>query len=139
MPPNQPTNVPSSFQKWRAAARRKGVNSKTSVHTRGPFMSGSKVVEEEFLLLKTIWPKVLPTNKWQVQTQLGLDTQFRKAAEHLEGIQAFNDYLVAIRNGSRSKDSAVGVSWHPYEQQHRWCVPVATVKRRGTGEGLWLQ
>ena len=60
---------------------------KISVHTRGPFKSGSKVVEEEFLLLKTIWPTVLPNDKWQVHTQLGLETQFRKATEHLEGIQ----------------------------------------------------
>ena len=107
--------------------------------SRGPLKSGSKVVEEEFLLLKTTWPKVPPTNRWQVQAQLGLEAQFCKATEYLESIQAFNDYLVAIRNGTPSKDSAVGVFWHPYEQQHRWCVPVATVKRRGTGEGLWLQ
>ncbi|KAJ5931701.1 hypothetical protein N7516_006190 [Penicillium verrucosum] len=93
MPPNQPANVPSDIHKWKATARRKGMNSKISVHTRGPFKSGSKVVEEEFLLLKTIWPTVLPNDKWQVHTQLGLETQFSKATEHLEGIQAFNDYL----------------------------------------------
>ncbi|KAJ5209731.1 hypothetical protein N7449_004110 [Penicillium cf. viridicatum] len=98
MPPNQPTNAPSDIHEWKAAARRKGVNLKISVHTRGPFKSGSKVVEEEFLLLKNIWPKVLPTDKWQVQMQLGLETQFCKETEHLEVIQAFNDSLVAIRN-----------------------------------------
>ena len=56
-----------------------------------------------------IWPKVLPTDKWQVQTQLGLEAQFRKATEHLEGIQAFNDYLVAIRNSTLPKDIALRI------------------------------
>ncbi|CAI7641125.1 unnamed protein product [Penicillium viridicatum] len=121
MPPNQPTNTPSDIHKWKAAARRKGVNLKISVHTRGPFKSGSKVVEEEFRLLKAIWPKVLPTDKWQVQTQLGLETQFRKATEHLEGIPAFNDYLVAIRNKTLPKNSTLGIFWLPYEQQYRVC------------------
>ncbi|KAJ5531822.1 hypothetical protein N7527_005215 [Penicillium freii] len=121
MPPNQPTNTPSEIHKWKAAARRKGVNLKISVHTRGPFKSGSKVVEEEFFLLKAIWPKVLPTDIWQVQTQLGLETQFRKATEHLEEIPAFTDYLVAIRNKTLPKNSTLGIFWLPYEQQYRVC------------------
>ena len=42
------------------AAKRVGFTWRTNVHTRGPFKLGSKPVEDNFLLLRTIWPKVPP-------------------------------------------------------------------------------
>jgi hypothetical protein len=120
MSQNQPTKIPKNIEQWKKAAKKAGVNSKTSVHTRGPFMSGSKVVEEEFLLLRTIWPKVSSFDKMNVQTKLGIDGQFRKADEYLGGVQEFNNYLDAIDKGIPPKNAAnLGTFWVPYDQQQR--------------------
>lgn len=83
-------------------------------------MSGSKVVEEEFLLLRTIWPKVPSADRRKVQTKLGLDAQFRKADDYLKGIQEFDNYLDAIDKVIPPKDTTnLGIFWLPYEQQQR--------------------
>ncbi|KAJ5581616.1 hypothetical protein N7535_000236 [Penicillium sp. DV-2018c] len=112
--------LPSDIEEWKEAAQRAGVNLRTSVHTRGPFMSGSRVVEEEFLLLRTIWPKVPLADKWQVQKKLGLDAQFRKADDYLGGIQEFENYLDAIGEEIPPKNTTnLGLFWLPYEQQQR--------------------
>jgi hypothetical protein len=120
MPPNQPIEIPMNIKQWKKAAQKAGVNLRTSVHTRGPFRSGSKVVEEEFLLLRTIWPEVPSSDRRNVQTKLVIDAQFRKADEYLEGVQEFNNYLDAIDKGIPPKNTAnLGTFWIPYEQQQR--------------------
>ncbi|KAJ5576490.1 hypothetical protein N7535_003416 [Penicillium sp. DV-2018c] len=94
-----------------------GIHSKTNIHARGPFSSGSKILEEEFLLLKAILPTVPPTDKWQVHARLGMDAHFQIATEYLAGLQSFNDYMMWIRNWTSPTDIAEGIFWYSYEQQ----------------------
>ena len=91
-----------------------------SVHTRGPFMSGSKVAEEEFLLLRAIWPNIPKADNWKAHTKLGLDAQFRKATDYLAGMQEFDNYLEAISKSLVPKDTTnLGIFWPVYNQQYR--------------------
>ncbi|KAF3394241.1 hypothetical protein F1880_005531 [Penicillium rolfsii] len=116
----QQTKIPSDIVQWKKAAKREGITLRTSVHTRGPFRSGSKMVEEEFLLLRTIWPRVPRDDRSKVHTNLGLDAQFREADRYLESIQEFHHYLDAIQKAIPPKDALdLGIFWLPYEQQRR--------------------
>ena len=58
------------------------------------------------------------TNDWS-GSLLRTITTLRTTSRHLEGIQSFDDYLVAIRNRTPPNDSAIETFWHPYEQQYR--------------------
>lgn len=83
-------------------------------------MSGSKVVEEEFLLLRTVWPNVNSADNLNAHTKLGLEAQFLKAEQFLEGMEELNNYLDAIDKSIPPKEAAhLGVFWLPYEQQQR--------------------
>ena len=73
------------------AAKRAEVTLGTSVHTRHPFKSGSKILEEDFLFLRSIWPKVSSADR-----RNALDAEFRKADEYLEGIAEFDNHSDAI-------------------------------------------
>ncbi|KAJ5800604.1 uncharacterized protein N7518_002672 [Penicillium psychrosexuale] len=47
MPPNQSTPIPSDITQWKKAAKRAEATLRTSIHTRDPFKSGSKIFEDE--------------------------------------------------------------------------------------------
>jgi hypothetical protein len=131
MPPKQRYEIPYNIRTWTAAARKIGINYRTSVHSRGQFSSGSKIIEEEFLLLKAIWPKVPASDKWQVHTRLGMDAQFRIATEYLEGDQSFKDYLTWLRNKTSPRGIARETFWYPYEQQYRVCQLIESTPMEG--------
>lgn len=124
MPPNKLINIRSTIDQRTKAAHRAGITLTSSIQNRNPFKSGSKLVEDEFLLLRTILPKVRAHELQNVETNLGLDNYFQMAEGYLDSLPEFQNYLDTVMEKIQAIDASnMGGFWLPdLHEQH----PAAT-------------
>jgi hypothetical protein len=110
--------VPETWSEWATAAKRHGVL-RSSIHNRKKLDSGSKITEEQYLLLKLLWDVDRPTRHTAQELNLG-DT-FGQARDWLATFQPFQAYLDTIDDDKTTGSSEIGILEIPQEQQRQVC------------------
>ncbi|KAJ5120288.1 uncharacterized protein N7515_009676 [Penicillium bovifimosum] len=110
--------VPKTWLEWSTAARRHGVL-RSSIHRQKKLESGSKVTEEQYLLLKVLWDIEWPTMR-AVQ-DLNLQDFFDQARDWLATFHPFQAYLDTIDDDKTPGSSEIGIFEILREQQRQVC------------------
>ncbi|KAJ5197225.1 hypothetical protein N7449_007704 [Penicillium cf. viridicatum] len=110
--------VPETWSEWATAARRHGVF-RSSIHKRKKLDSGSKITEEQYLLLKVLWDIECPTMR--AAQDLNLGDSFGQARDWLATFQPFQAYLDTIDDDKTPGSSEIGIFEIPREQQRQVC------------------
>ncbi|KAJ9302659.1 hypothetical protein DTO271G3_33 [Paecilomyces variotii] len=117
MAPRSKTNVPRYWSEWAAVARKLGVYGET-VHSREVFESGSKVTEEEYLLLRVLSftsPTALAVK------ELKLERYHKQASDWLDTFTEFGEYLQSVKKSDKPGTRKLGVFEITFYQQYMVC------------------
>ncbi|OJJ48980.1 hypothetical protein ASPZODRAFT_23265 [Penicilliopsis zonata CBS 506.65] len=106
--------IPETWEEWVRAAKKLQVSRK-SIHSRKEIASGSKISQEEYLLLKAIWE----TNEDTDISGLALGSHLASARQSLGQNLPFQAFIRGIRDvaaGNRPNVSEMGIFQIPFTQ-----------------------
>jgi hypothetical protein len=107
-------SVPKKWEDWAKAARKFGVF-RATVHSRQEFRSASKITQDEYLILKVLWPKRLQSSK--CKDKLNLGAVYDQAWDWLNTFQPFQVYLDSISHATAPGVSDLGAFEVAFAQQ----------------------
>ncbi|OQD74639.1 hypothetical protein PENDEC_c010G06550 [Penicillium decumbens] len=90
--------VPSDWPKWKRAAD--ATIKRRSPHKQPEFHSGSELTQEEYLLLRVIWPPARRSFDQATLMSLGLTQFYTQADTWLRLFTPFTNYLQAVRSNA---------------------------------------
>ena len=125
--------VPKEWSEWATAARRHGV-SRSSIHKRKKLDSGSKIKEEQYLLLKVLWD--IESSTLRVVEDLNIGDSFGEASLWLATFQPFQAYLDSIDGDQTPGGSDMGIFEIPREQQRQVSELLRTPRGKGGLQSL---
>ncbi|KAJ5844473.1 uncharacterized protein N7525_002214 [Penicillium rubens] len=120
--------VPKTWSQWATAARLHGVF-RSSIHKWKNLDSGSKIKEEQYLLLKVLWDIESPTIRAAQDFNLG--DSFGQARDWLATFEPFQAYLDTIADDQTPGSSEIKIFEIPREQQRQVCELLQSRRAKG--------